>query len=69
MNKRNGGIVARGSQRRLGRRPRAPRKEFRVMEETSVEEIADVENDRFTRTLALVYSALRVWELKHGLGD
>ncbi len=39
------------------------------MEETSVEEIADVENDRFTRTLALVYSALRVWELEHGFGD
>ena len=38
-----------------------------------MEEIGDLEgvmeNDRFTRTLALVYSALRVWELKHGLRD
>jgi hypothetical protein len=42
------------------------------MEETSGEEIGDpedMENDRFTRTLALVYSAVRVWELKHGLRD
>jgi hypothetical protein len=42
------------------------------MEETSVKEISDpedMENDRFSRTLALVYSAVRVWELKHGLGD
>jgi hypothetical protein len=41
------------------------------MEETSGEEInpEDMENDRFTRTVALVYSAVRVWELKHGLRD
>jgi hypothetical protein len=42
------------------------------MEKTPAEEIGDSEdmdNDRFSRTLALVYSAVRVWELKHGLRD
>jgi hypothetical protein len=42
------------------------------MQETSVEEIGDGEvtaNDSFTRTEALVYAALRVWELKHGFRD
>jgi hypothetical protein len=73
MNKRNRGILERGLQRRLGGRPRAPRKQwFRATKETSVEEIGDREvmaNDCFTRTEALVYAALRVWELKHGFGD
>jgi hypothetical protein len=72
MNKGNRGILARG--RRLGGRPRALRKRWsRATEETRVEEVGDREevtaDDRCTRTQALVYAALRVWELKHGFGD
>jgi hypothetical protein len=73
MNKRYNRIVSRESQRYHARRQRAPRKDrSRIMEETSGEEIGDpedMENDRFTRTLALVYFAVRVWELKHRLRD
>jgi hypothetical protein len=72
MNKGNH-ILERGLQKRLSARPRALRKEWsRAMQETSVEEIGDGEvtaNDSFTRTEALVYAALRVWELKHGFRD
>lgn len=53
-------------------RERHGRDRSRIMEETSGEGIGDpedMENDRFTRTLALVYFAVRVWELKHGLRD
>jgi hypothetical protein len=65
MNKGNRGILARG--RRLGRRPRALRKDLsRAMEETSAEEVGDRE---VTANEGLVYAALRVWELKHGFGD
>jgi len=42
------------------------------MEETSEPEMGDSEitaNDSSTRAQALVYAALRVWELKHGFGD
>ena len=44
MNKGKRGILGRGLQRRLSRRPRALRKDsFRAMEETSAEEIGDRE--------------------------
>ena len=73
MNKGNRGIRGRGLQRRLSGRPKALGKDwFRAMEETPVEEISDSEvtaNDSFTRTEALLYAALRVWELKHGFRD
>lgn len=72
MNKGKRSIRGRGLQRRLGVRPRAPRKDWSgAIKETWGEEIDDreVTNDRFTRTEGLVYAALRVWELKHGFGD
>jgi hypothetical protein len=74
MNKGNRGILKRGLQRRLSGGPKAPRKHWsRATEETCVKEVSDREevtaDDRRTRTQALVYAALRVWELKHGLND
>jgi len=73
MSKGKRGILERGLQRRFNGRPRAPRKEWsRAMEETSEPEMGDSEitaNDSSTRAQALVYAALRVWELKHGFGD
>jgi hypothetical protein len=73
MNKGNRGILERASQRHLSGRPRAPRKESsRAVEESSVEEIGDREvtaHDSSARTEALVYAALRVWELTHGFRD
>jgi len=73
MSKGKRGILERGLQRRFNGRPRAPRKEWsRAMEETSEPEMGDSEittNDSSTRAEALVYAALRVWELKHGFGD
>lgn len=73
MNKGKRGILERGLHRRLNGGPRAPRKEwFRAREETSEPEMGDSEitaNDSSTRAEALVYAALRVWELKHGFGD
>ena len=72
MNKGKRGILGQGLRRRLGRRPRALRKDWsRVVKETWREEIDDreVTNDRFSRAEGLVYAALRVWELKHGFGD
>ena len=74
MNRGNGSILESESRRRLGRRPKAPRKGSpRATEKTSVEDFGDFEvgaNGSFTRTEGgLVYAALRVWELKHGFGD
>jgi hypothetical protein len=74
MNKGKRGILKRGMQRRLSGGSRAPRKDWsRAIEETCVEEVGDHEevtaDDSCTRTQALVYAALRVWELKHGFGD
>jgi hypothetical protein len=74
MNRGNGSIHARESRRRLGRRPKAPRKDSpRATGKTSVEDFGDFAvraNASCIRTEGgLLYAALRVWELKHGFGD
>jgi hypothetical protein len=74
MNKGKRGILGRRLRRRLSGGPRATRKRWSgAAKETCGEEVDDREevsaDDRCTRTQALVYAALRVWELKHGLND
>jgi hypothetical protein len=66
------GIRGRALQRGLSGRPRAPQEDWSRAVKTPEEEINDrgiTVKDRFTRTEALLYAALRVRELKHGFGD
>jgi hypothetical protein len=72
MNRSKRSILARASRSLLiecrkhhEKTPPAPRRAF-------VRGIGDLEvgtGDSFARTEGLVYAALRVWELKHGVGD